>query len=286
MNPIIIRLGGVPEHFNLPIHLANENGAFADKGIDLHWVDCPGGTGQMTKALREDELDVCIALTEGVVADIIKGNPAKLISTYVTSPLIWGIHTGANNSLQKGDDTFTKQHAISRLGSGSHLMAIVNAHEQYVKIDQSQFTVINNLSGALDSLKSLETDVFYWEKFTTKPYVDAGQLRRIGEYPTPWPCFVIAATDKVLENQPDAIKSMLDVIQTSCTAFMKDSTMVSIVSKRYEIEERDAKAWYGMTQWANSSKIDSVMIDQVVSSLKSAGIIGDMDLPRMIWDNH
>ena len=32
---IKIRIGGVPEHFNLPIHLANENGAFNKEGIEI-----------------------------------------------------------------------------------------------------------------------------------------------------------------------------------------------------------------------------------------------------------
>ena len=33
-----IRLGGVPEHFNLPIHLAIEKGKFEEKGINLEWT--------------------------------------------------------------------------------------------------------------------------------------------------------------------------------------------------------------------------------------------------------
>ena len=72
-----IRLGGVPEHFNLPIHLAIENGAFEKAGIDLQWTTFKGGTGQMTKALREGEVDACILLTEGIIKDIIAGNRLK-----------------------------------------------------------------------------------------------------------------------------------------------------------------------------------------------------------------
>ena len=89
-----IRIGGVAEHFNLPIHLAIESGAFESAGIEINWTDFLGGTGQMTKALRNDEVDVCIVLSEGIIADIIKGNPSKLISVYVKTPLCWGVHTG------------------------------------------------------------------------------------------------------------------------------------------------------------------------------------------------
>ena len=88
-----LRLGGVPEHFNLPIHLAAERGDFAKHNIRIEWTDFYGGTGQMTKALRADAVDICFLLTEGIIADIIKGNPSKIISAYVKTPLTWGIHT-------------------------------------------------------------------------------------------------------------------------------------------------------------------------------------------------
>jgi len=94
-----IRLGGVPEHFNLPIHLAKEQGEFKKRDIDIEWITYPGGTGQMTKALRDGEVDACILLTEGIIKDIIKGNPSRIVSIYVSTPLIWGVHTGAENPL-------------------------------------------------------------------------------------------------------------------------------------------------------------------------------------------
>ena len=39
MENVKIRLGGVPEHFNLPIHLAKERGVFSSRGVDLEWTD-------------------------------------------------------------------------------------------------------------------------------------------------------------------------------------------------------------------------------------------------------
>ncbi|MCD8528764.1 MAG: hypothetical protein LRY27_02025, partial [Chitinophagales bacterium] len=68
-----IRVGGVPEHFNLPWHLAIENNLFANENIEVEWITYKGGTGEMTKALRQNEVDVCVVLTEGIVADIING---------------------------------------------------------------------------------------------------------------------------------------------------------------------------------------------------------------------
>jgi len=284
MSEVNIRIGGVPEHFNLPIHLANERGDFKRNGISIDWTDFYGGTGQMTKALREDEIDICILLTEGVIADMIKGNPSKIISDYVITPLTWGIHTGLENTLKRGDVIFDKRHAISRFGSGSHLMSIVNANSKGHTMSSEQFTIINNLDGALASLNNLETDVFYWEKYTTKPYVDSGQIRRIGEYITPWPCFVIASTDKVLSKHSEAIDKMLDIIQESCQQFMIDETVIPITSERYEQKLEDIERWYHSTEWAADSWVSDKMITSVIFHLRAAGIISeDQAIPELIW---
>lgn len=279
-----IRIGGVPEHFNLPIHQIKENGKFDQHGISMEWTDFYGGTGQMTKALRDDEVDICILLTEGIVKDIIKGNPSKIISEYVITPLTWGIHTGLENSLQKKDYNFDKKHAISRFGSGSHLISIVNANSKNQQISEEQFIVINDINGAIKSLNELETDVFYWEKYTTKPYVDAGLIRRIDEYLTPWPCFVIAATDKMLKQHPKQIDLLLDLIQESCQLFMNDDSVIPIVSKRYDQQLNDVERWYHSTEWATNSWVSDKMLKSVIYHLRSANIVDqDQHIPELIW---
>ena len=285
MSNKVIRIGGVPEHFNLPIHLAKENGEFAAKGIDMQWTTFKGGTGQMTQALRNDEVDVCILLTEGIISDIIKGNASKIISIYVKTPLIWGVHTGAKNNLDNYRDIYNRQYAISRFGSGSHLMAIVDANSKEKRIIKEQFTVIKNLDGALESLSALDTDIFYWEKFTTKPYVDKGILRRLGEYHTPWPCFVVAATQKIIDDQPEELIRMLRTIHDSCDRFMineKDSR--ALVSMRYEQKPKDVERWFHHTEWATHGWVSDKMTNSVVYNLKTAGIVQEgQEIPELIW---
>jgi len=279
-----IRIGGVPEHFNLPIHLINEDCTLGKNGISIKWTDFGGGTGQMCKALRENEVDICILLTEGIITDIIKGNPSKIISEYVITPLTWGIHTGLENPLQKKDFIFDKQHAISRFGSGSHLISIVNANSKQQSLGAEQFTVINDINGAIKSLNALETDVFYWEKYTTKPYVDAGIIRRIDEYLTPWPCFVIAASDQILAKAPEKVDLFLDLIQESCQAFMKDNEVIPLVAQRYKQQVKDIERWYHSTEWATNSWVSDKMIKSVIYHLKSAEILEqDQFIPELIW---
>jgi ABC-type nitrate/sulfonate/bicarbonate transport system substrate-binding protein len=279
-----IRLGGVPEHFNLPIHLAIEDGSFEQNGVNIDWITFKGGTGQMTKALRSGEADACILLTEGIIKDIIAGNKSKIISGYINTPLIWGVHTGAENELQYHRQIYDKQYAISRFGSGSHLMAIVDATVQDKKIDKEQFTIIKNLDGALESLQSLTTDVFYWEKYTTKPYVDNGMLRRVGEFVTPWPCFMIAATHEILDRAPEAILNMLQTIHASCTKFMQTDEFIPIVAKRYDQQLKDVERWYHATEWAVHGWVSNKTLRSVVQNLRVAEIIDEADqIPDLVW---
>ena len=279
-----LRIGGVPEHFNLPIHLANEQGQFQGRGIEIEWTTFKGGTGQMTKALRNDEVDLCILLTEGIIADMVNGNPSKIISNYVTTPLTWGIHTGINNPIQSYQEIFDKKYAISRFGSGSHLMAIVDANSKSHQLDKEQFQVIKNLDGALESLTNLESDIFYWEKFTTKPYVDKGILKRVGEYVTPWSCFVIAATDKILDEQPNNVIRLLRTIHDSCDTFMQDPNAIKTVSNRYHQKMEDVERWYHSTEWAMHGWVSDKMVKSIVYHLKLAGIVGEeQKIPELIW---
>lgn len=279
-----IKLGGVPEHFNLPIHLAMEEGLFGEKGVEVAWTTFRGGTGQMTKALREGEIDACILLTEGIIRDIIAGNPSKIISGYVNTPLIWGVHTGVQNGLRHHSDIYNKQYAISRFGSGSHLMAIVDATIHHKTIAEEQFTVIRNLDGALESLERLETDVFYWEKYTTKPWVDSGRLRRVGEFVTPWPCFLIAATDEILAREPEAVNRMLQVIHGRCERFMQSNGNIALVAERYDQKREDVERWYHATEWATHGWVSDKMLRSVVYNLRVANIIADSDaVPELVW---
>ena len=124
-----IRIGGVPEHFNYAWYLGLKNNFFKDKGINLRWVDCPGGTGEMTEALRTNSIDMAVVLTEGIVKAISDGLSSKIVQTYVESPLIWGIHVANNAPYQILSELKNTQAAISRLGSGSHLMAYINAQQ-------------------------------------------------------------------------------------------------------------------------------------------------------------
>ncbi|MFY7743199.1 MAG: substrate-binding domain-containing protein [Flavobacterium sp.] len=267
-----IKIAGVPEHFNLPWHLCLENGEFEEAGIDLQWTDVPEGTGKMSQMLRDGETDIAVILTEGIVKEITAGNPSKIVQVYVESPLIWGIHVNAKSNFTSLSDLENTKVAISRMGSGSHLMSIVNAQNQGWNTTDLQFEIVNTIDGAVEALSNGKADYFMWEKFMTKPLVDNGTFRRIADSPTPWPCFVIAVRNEILENHPKTINLILEIINATTEEFKDIPSINRTLAERYNQKTEDINQWLSQTRWSQKN-ITQETLNKVQNQLFDLNLI-------------
>ncbi len=267
-----IKIVGVPEHFNLPWHLCIENDAFAKQNIDLQWTDVPEGTGKMCQMMRDGETDVAVILTEGIVKDIVDGNPSRIVQVYVKSPLIWGVHVSANSTYQNISDLQNTKAAISRSGSGSQLMAYVNAHNQGWQSDELEFEIVHTLEGAVEALTSGRADYFMWEHFMTKPLVDKGIFRRITDCPTPWPCFVIAVRNEIIEHFPDTISQILRIINQQTQSFKDLPGIEALLSRKYHQRIDDILKWLSLTEWSQKP-LEESMLNKVQNQLLELALI-------------
>ena len=267
-----IKIAGVPEHFNLPWQLAIENNEFTDQNIDLQWTNVPEGTGKLCEMLRNGDTDLAVILTEGIIKDILAGNPSKIVQVYVKSPLIWGIHVAANSKYQTVTDLENTKCAISRKGSGSELMAYVNAHNQKWSTENLQFEIVNTIDGAVDALTNHNADYFMWERFMTKPLVDKGIFRRLDDCLTPWPSFVIVATDHLLESSPELIQKILQIINFKTSTFKEIPDITATIASRFHQKIEDIEHWIGRTEWSQDI-MDEEMLNKVQNQLFEFGII-------------
>ena len=267
-----VKIAGVPEHFNLPWHLCIENGEFEAENINLQWTNIPEGTGKMCQMLRDGETDMAVILTEGIVKDIIAGNPSKIVQVYVQSPLIWGIHVAAKSDFHTIKDLENKKVAISRLGSGSQLMAYVNANNQGWNTDNLEFEIINTIDGAVEALTNETADYFMWEHFMTKPLVDQGIFRRVGDCPTPWPSFVIAVRDEFLKKNPKIIEKVLEIINSTTHDFPQIPDIDKTLSELFSQKREDIQEWLKLTQWSQKNLTEKAFI-KIQNQLFDLGII-------------
>lgn len=273
MNLKGLKIGGVPEHFNLPWRLVIEEGDFKKIGLDLHWSDMGGGTGQMIKGLQTGTLDVAVLLTEGITKAILQGLDARVLQVYVTSPLHWGIHVPYHSNITKVDQLKDQIFAISREGSGSHLMAYVRADQEGWDTNKLKFNIVGDVYGGLWALENDEAQAFLWEKYTTFPFTEQKKCRYIDEVVTPWPCFVIAVRKEVLDENLELLTQMCKVVNEKAWEIKNGEHTVEIISWRYNLRSGQVQNWLYETDWNYKGVEYPLAFEKTVSYLLKLKLI-------------
>ena len=267
------KIGGVPEHFNLPWRNAIEEGKFQAIGAELYWSDMNGGTGQMIKGLQAGTIDIAVLLTEGITRAILAGLDAKIVNVYVESPLCWGIHVPINDAIRTVSDLQGKTFAISREGSGSHLMTYVKAQEEHWDLKELKFNVVGDVYGGIWALNHGEAQGFLWEKYTTSPFVEQNKCRLLDEVYTPWPCFVIAVKSSLMQTDYSLLQSIIGIVQKEAYKLKNDPTSAEQFSWKYALPVEKVRSWLDQTEWNYGKELNSQAFEEVVKQLESLGLI-------------
>ncbi|MFD2697143.1 substrate-binding domain-containing protein [Mesonia sediminis] len=267
-----IKIGGVPEHFNFPWHKAMEQGKFKSKDIKVVWEDFYGGSGQLIESLANDDINIAIMLTESAIQAIEQNYPFQILQKFVDTPLMWGIHVAENSTFTNVDQLRGKKAAISRRGSGSHLMAFVHAKQQNWDLEKLTFENVKNLNGALKALPQDQAQYFLWEHFTTKPFVDQKIFRRLGDIPTPWPCFVLVAKEAFIQNNKDLLESLLNVINQLSADLKEQTDLVDEIAEKYKLDKTDVEKWLNQTEWSQN-KLSEAELEEIQKELLALGLI-------------
>ncbi|KAG1823931.1 uncharacterized protein BJ212DRAFT_1444820 [Suillus subaureus] len=276
---MVLRIGYVREHFCSPLLQFEAE----DKARHLLSSSAPqtsntGGTGQLISRLTRDEIDIAIALTDPLIAGIAKGSEAyKLVGSYVTSPLRWAVITGHKPSAYNQiSDLQGSTIGISRNGSGSQTMAYVMALQKRWPTSELKFQVNNDIRGLINSVNDGTTSAFMWEWFTTKPFADAGECRFIGQVPTPWPSWLIAAHPT--RGEPAAVRTFLNNLSRHVRAFAsaeaRAGPSVKFVMDTFGYPETDVKEWLDAVEYPEDcSTIPWNVITDTLGVLQQAGVV-------------
>ena len=261
----------------MPWHLALQGRRFEQLGVDVSWRDYAGGSGAMARALRDGELDAALLLTEGAVAAVSDGVPLEIISLYTDSPLVWGIHVPAASRFRDVAELEGARYAISRTGSGSHLMAFVHARAEGWGVERLTLVTVGNLDGAVTAFESGRADVFFWEKFMTQPLVDAGKFRRVGEFTAPWPAFVVCATRALDDASRSALERVVAVVLDEARALRARADAAQLIAARYGLKSADAGEWLNTTRWSARVQVAPSDVAPACMALGALGV-----LPRVV----
>lgn len=273
MSRLRLRAGGVPEHFNLAWHRLAASPALARAGIELEWTDYPTGTGAMLGDLADGRLDIANLLTEGVALGVARGLPISPVSLYTSSSLLWGIHVAPGGNISKVSDLRGRRFAISRPGSGSHLMALAFAMAQSWSSDDIDFQVVENISGAEQALAAGTADGFLWEHFTTAPWVERGAFRRIGDFETPWPAWVICANSSTARDHFNEISLLVDALGQTATELAKRDDAAEQFAAAFNLRADETHRWLARTEWTPGMTDPEGPLDAARAMLRLAGQI-------------
>lgn len=258
----MITITGVPEHFNEPILMA-----LKDQNL-FNWKVADGGTGLMKQWLEEGKADMAIMLFEGATMAIQNGLDASIISPYVTSPLLWGMHVGWNTNIQSIDDLKELPLLVSRKGSGSHLMPFVLALQEKWEDYNPKLNLINNLSGAIDAFKENPNQLFFWEQYTTQPYVDQGLMKIVDTFPTPWPAFVVVVNNKTLDLHKEEVAQLISIIKQKAIQ-VKSGAELQRMAEAYQLEHSELEQWLSRTAWFEDCNLHEHSLHIIESLSKS-----------------
>jgi len=276
-----LRVGYVREHFASPILMYAEE----DQGKTFKLVECPGGTGQLIKAMEDDQVDVVIALTDALIAGIARGSDYKLVGSYVSTPLNWAVVTGKDSKYHSRRDLRGTTFGISRKGSGSELMVKLLAREEgWVSdpatrtIEEISYKICNNIDGLVESVNDGSSSAFLWEWFTTKPWADKGEVRFIGSVPTPWPSWMIAAHSSTTRCPRDDVITFVANLTRHVNEFDSESARkqknVDFIKKHFGYPEEDIRAWMATVGYpTDCTKVDGSMIVKALLILEGTGVV-------------
>ncbi|KAJ3119881.1 hypothetical protein HK098_005072 [Nowakowskiella sp. JEL0407] len=306
-----VRIGCVPEHFSSPLY------QLSSSYDDIELVICPGGTGEMIQLLTTGKLDIIVALTEGLLASLSNNESRfKLIGTYVSSPLTWSVathpdkkphhtFTAASDASQEELESRWEilkdsKIGVSRFGSGSHLIPFVMADRmgwldsnKKTKSDSGsvlkgsggdasvlpfEFVVQKDIHGLRNGIVSKETDAFLWERFTTKPYYDSGELYHFTSVTPPWSAFMLAASTDFIKSDSSRLAPLLEKITKATSSFAAEqnrSASIDFIHKKFGYNVNDVDSWFKTVRYPqNARQVSEKVVWDCVGILRKAGLVG------------
>ncbi|MDP4956317.1 MAG: ABC transporter substrate-binding protein [Algoriphagus sp.] len=277
----ILRITGVPEHFNYPLRVLERSQPLINSGIQVEWKEESRGSGQLLQDLRTGDTDLALLLTESFLKDCSTGGQNKMLGYHVLSPLIWGIHESPS-STQIPTKTSKKNFFVSRMGSGSHLMAQVLAAREGWPVDSLNFQIIDNLDGALAAYAQGEEGYFLWEKYTTSPIVEQGMLIRTGELPSPWPCFVWVASPQAIQTWGKHLFEVRDTVYAISDMLVKKPDLVEQLAQEYHLSPILVSEWLTQTTWCTEGTLPLDSFTEISEKVRRLGIIDQTIRPEEV----
>mmetsp|Transcript_16972 Transcript_16972/g.35220 ORF Transcript_16972/g.35220 Transcript_16972/m.35220 type:complete len:177 (-) Transcript_16972:4579-5109(-) len=149
-----------------------------------------------------------------------------------------------------------------------------------------RFVVCEEFDTLRAKLTAGEIDAFLWERFMTKPYHDRGELRLIGEVPTPWPCFMVATR----KGYPcESVLRWMASVLAEASSFQHDQSGKSIaeLTTSFGLSQDDATLWLSQVRYCSQIGVSTRVLHDTRNFLHKIGVIEtlQLDVADYVLDN-
>ena len=131
------------------------------------------------------------------------------------------------------------------------------------------------------ALSESTADIFMWEKFMTKPFVDQGELRVLGYLDSPWHCFGLLARRSWLAaaGNRELLRAVVERALRNAAAFLHSrEDSVNDINAHFDIPLADARQWIDRVRYAAPGcalQAPAPMLRMVIQVLVKAGLLAD-----------
>jgi hypothetical protein len=153
------------------------------------------------------------------------------------------------------------------------LMALVLAGREGWDPSSLTFHTVGNMYGAKNAMDAGDEGIFLWEKYTTAPMVKNGTMKLIGEVPSPWPCFVLVATEKALKEFGTLIYELRDRVYQISERLMQEADTIDALASSYELDKNDITHWRAQTKWCTTASVSRAELDRAMDTMQELGIL-------------
>jgi hypothetical protein len=107
----------------------------------------------------------------------------------------------------------------------------------------------------------------------TKPLVDAGTFRRVGDFTAPWPAFVVCVARSIDGARRGALQRALAIALDEARALRGRPDAAQLIAGRYALGAGDVAEWLQSTRWSAGVAIDASDLDLACRTLGSLGVL-------------
>jgi NitT/TauT family transport system substrate-binding protein len=209
----LLRVGkSVPEAFSfVPLDVGMRVGLFRKYGVEIEASSLAGGA-KLQQALAADSLDIGLGSGPEMSA-IQKGSPVKAVAAMAGAPRLLALLVRPDSAIKSVADLKGKKIGVTTVNSLTAWLASELSRQQGWGPDGIEVTPLGATAGQFAALKTNQIDGLVADIATLLQAEANGSgkiLFRFGDLVKDFHIHVIFATDKLIAQRPDALRSFLE----------------------------------------------------------------------------